>query len=91
MARFLCAADMQQIDPLNLATCIRNLETQGADELHFDVADGRFISQFGFSTDMIAAAKAGRWQDVALQMQDSAWYSQVPERAKRLVRIIERC
>jgi ribulose-phosphate 3-epimerase len=58
LARFLCAADMQQIDPLNLATCIRNLETQGADELHFDVADGRFISQFGFSTDMIAAAKA---------------------------------
>ena len=57
MANFLCAADMKHVDPLNLEACIRHLEAQGVDELHFDVADGRFVPQLGFSPATLQAAK----------------------------------
>lgn len=59
MASFQCAADMKSVDLANLAECVRNLESQGVDELHFDMADGRFIPQFGFSAAMITAVKEG--------------------------------
>ncbi len=58
MASFSCAADMKQVDLMNLEQSIRNLEAQGIDELHFDVADGRFVPQFGFSGAFLKAAKA---------------------------------
>lgn len=57
MANLLCAADMKGLDCLNLEAAIRALEAQGADELHFDVADGRFVPRFGFAPEVIAAAK----------------------------------
>jgi len=57
LASFLCAADMKTVDLANLAECVRHLESQGIDELHFDMADGRFIPQFGFSAAMIGAVK----------------------------------
>jgi len=58
LASFSCAADMKQADLLNLEATLRNLEAQGVDELHFDVADGRFIPQYGFSAALLRAAKA---------------------------------
>ncbi len=57
MASFECAADVKRIDLLNLAETIRNLESQGIEELHFDMADGQFIPEFGFSTALIQAVK----------------------------------
>lgn len=58
MGQLTIAADMKRFDPLNLASAIRVLEAQGASELHFDIADGRFVSRFGFAPEVIAAAKA---------------------------------
>ena len=58
MGQLSIAADMKRLDLLNLEGAIRALEAQGADELHFDVADGRFVSRFGFAPEVIAAAKA---------------------------------
>ena len=58
MASFSCAADMKQLDLMNLEQSIRNLEAQGIDELHFDVADGRFVPQFGFSDSFLTATKS---------------------------------
>ena len=57
MANFLCAADMKHVDPMNLEASIRHLEAQGVDELHFDVADGHFVPQFGFTPAILRAAK----------------------------------
>lgn len=57
MAGLTCAADLKGLDPLNLASTIRTLETQGFDELHFDIADGHFVPRYGFALDVIAAAK----------------------------------
>lgn len=57
MSSFRCAADMKQIDPLHLADAIHNLEAQEVNELHFDVADGHFIAQFGFAEAVIRVVK----------------------------------
>lgn len=57
MATTRIAADMKGLDLLNLETAIHALEAQGAEELHFDIADGRFISRFGFAPEAITAAK----------------------------------
>lgn len=58
MSNLKIAADMTRFDPLNLAAAIQGLEAQGASELHFDMADGRFVPRFGFTPAHIAAAKA---------------------------------
>lgn len=58
MAELICAADLKQFDPLNLAEAIRALEAQGIDELHVDVADGHFIPRHGFAPRVVAAIKA---------------------------------
>jgi len=58
VAELICAADLKQFDPLNLAEAIRALEAQGIDEIHIDVADGRFIPRHGFAPRVVGAIKA---------------------------------
>lgn len=58
MAELICAADLKQFDPLHLGDIIRALEAQGIDEIHLDVADGRFIPRHGFSPRIVGAIKA---------------------------------
>ena len=38
---------------------------------------------------MRRAIEAGDWKEAAVQMKDSKWYRQVPNRAERLVKRME--
>lgn len=38
---------------------------------------------------MIEATRNRQWSEMARQMKDSSWYSQVPERAQRLIKLVE--
>jgi len=76
MSNLKIAADLKRFDLLNLGESIRVLGAQGASELHFDIADGHFITDFGFAPAHIAAAKA---------------MTQLPCHAHLLVREPERC
>lgn len=53
-----------------------------------------FVFQLGFRrarcfAKSIAAINTGRWEDAAKEMQDSAWYQQVPKRAQRICEMVE--
>ena len=39
---------------------------------------------------MIAAAQEGNWREMAIQMENSAWYGQVPTRAKKLILMVNK-
>lgn len=51
------------------------------------------MGKAGLSTfrRMIFAANAADWDEVVVQMRDSKWYSQTPNRAERYIKIIEAC
>jgi lysozyme len=39
--------------------------------------------------NMIIAAKEKDWSEMVMQMKDSAWYNQVPNRAQELIRMVQ--
>ena len=57
MSALKFAADVKRLDLIDLRDAIGALEAQGVDELHFDIADGRFIPRFGLAPELIAAVK----------------------------------
>lgn len=82
-------------DILSSTTDLQNIFTEFnifPDDIQRVLINMRF--QLGFMRfrafkKMIEAARNRQWSEMARQMKDSSWYKQVPERANRLIKLVE--